>query len=171
MKREELNIDYSVYKDGVRFLGTTQVTLPNIGFKTLEMSGAGIAGTVESVVLGHLEQMSMTMNFRTLNKEAISLTAPAKHTIDLRAAVQENDTSTGAMKAKKIKNVLVVIPKTMAGGTYQPANPTDTSVEFAVSYWKQTIDGEVVLEIDPLNYICSINGVDYLKDVRDALGY
>ena len=33
-----------------------------------------------------------------------------------------------------------------------------------------TIDGKEVLEIDKYNYICKINGKDYLKDVRTALG-
>lgn len=142
-----------------------------MAFKTAEMTGAGVAGTVETIVLGHLEAMSTTINFRTLNREAVTLTAPRKHTIDLRAAVQENDTSNGNMKIKKVKNTLVIIPKTLTGGTYQPASQTDTTVEFAVSYWKQTIDGVTTIEIDPLNYICYIDGVDYLADVRTALGY
>ena len=171
MKREELIIDYAVYENGVRYLGTTQVTLPNLAFKTAEMNGAGVAGTVETVVLGHLEAMSMTINFRTLNREATSLTAPRKHTIDLRAVPQENDTSNGNMNTKKIKNTMVIMPKTLTGGTYQPASQMDTNVEFAVSYWKQTIDGVTTIEIDPLNYICYIDGVDYLADVRTALGY
>lgn len=32
------------------------------------------------------------------------------------------------------------------------------------------MDGSKVTEIDPLNFICIINGKDYLKDVRKALG-
>ena len=32
------------------------------------------------------------------------------------------------------------------------------------------IDGEKVLEIDILNFICFVNGVDYLEPVRKALG-
>ena len=171
MKREELIIDYMLYEDGIRYLGTTQVTLPNIAYKTAEMTGAGVAGTVETIVLGHINAMSMTINTRTLNKEAIKLSEPRKHTIDLRAVPQENDTSSGTMKTKTVKNTLVITPKTLTGGNYQPASQTDTNVEFAVSYWKQTIDGEKVIEIDPLNYICYINGVDYLADVRKALGY
>ena len=32
------------------------------------------------------------------------------------------------------------------------------------------IDGATMVEIDKLNYICKINGIDYLAQVRAALG-
>ena len=38
-------------------------------------------------------------------------------------------------------------------------------------YKRQTyINGKKVRELDPLNFICYINGVDYLAGVRAALG-
>ena len=40
----------------------------------------------------------------------------------------------------------------------------------AVRYWATYIDGKKVREIDPLNFICLIDGTDYLADVRKALG-
>jgi phage tail tube protein FII len=30
--------------------------------------------------------------------------------------------------------------------------------------------GKKVIEIDPINFICFVNGKDYLADVRTALG-
>jgi phage tail tube protein FII len=39
-----------------------------------------------------------------------------------------------------------------------------------VVYISVSIDGKKVLEIDKFNYICIIDGEDYLKDVRKALG-
>ena len=40
----------------------------------------------------------------------------------------------------------------------------------SVRYWATYIDGAKVREIDPLNFICEVNGVDYLADVRKAIG-
>lgn len=170
MKREELTIDFMVYEEGNRYLGTTSVTLPNLSYLITEMSGAGVAGKMETIVLGHLEAMTTTINMRTLNKEAAILSEPRKHTIELRQAVQENDTATGAMKINKVKHTLVLIPKTLTAGTVQPAAAGEPNLEFATHYWKESVNGEVVREIDPLNYIFKINGVDYLEEVKDALG-
>ena len=69
-----------------------------------------------------------------------------------------------------IKHVLVVVPKTDTGGTVAPAAPTNGSGEYSVRYWATYIDGAKVREIDPLNFICEVNGVDYLADVRKAIG-
>lgn len=64
----------------------------------------------------------------------------------------------------------MVVPKSTKGGTIAPATPTSGSGEYAVRYWATYINGKKVRELDPLNFICYINGVDYLAGVRAALG-
>jgi phage tail tube protein FII len=64
----------------------------------------------------------------------------------------------------------VVVPKNHVGGSIAPAAPTNGSGEYAVRYWATYIDGVKMREIDPLNFICYINGVDYLASVRSVLG-
>ena len=66
--------------------------------------------------------------------------------------------------------MLVVLPKKDGGGTLAPASAADASGEYAVRYWATYVDGQKIREIDPMNSICIINGVDYLADVRKALG-
>ena len=39
-----------------------------------------------------------------------------------------------------------------------------------VTYYKLEIDGRVMFEIDPINCVRVIDGVDQLADVRNALG-
>ena len=73
-------------------------------------------------------------------------------------------------KAVAVKHVMVVVPKSLKGGTVSPAAPSNGSGEYAVRYWKTYIDGKKVREIDPLNFIFEVDGVDYLADVRAALG-
>ena len=48
--------------------------------------------------------------------------------------------------------------------------PSNGSGEYAVRYWATYIDGKKVREVDQLNFICYVNGTDYLADVRKALG-
>lgn len=46
----------------------------------------------------------------------------------------------------------------------------DSKTTLEVTYIKVTIDGVRKVEIDKLNYIHFVDGVDYLADVRKALG-
>lgn len=167
---DESVINFAVYEDSVEHVGMAGVTLPNLAAIVQTLSGAGIAGNVEVPVLGHYDVMSLTLNFRTTTEHSVRLSEPRRHNIDLRMAQQIEDTVAGEVKVQSIKHVLVVVPKTDTGGTVAPAAPTNGSGEYSVRYWATYIDGAKVREIDPLNFICEVNGVDYLADVRKAIG-
>ena len=167
---DESVINFAVYEDSVEYVGMAGVTLPNLAAIVQTLSGAGIAGNVEVPVLGHYDVMSLTLNFRTTTEHSVRLSEPRRHNIDLRMAPQIEDTVAGEVKVQSIKHVLVVVPKTDTGGTVAPAAPTNGSGEYSVRYWATYIDGAKVREIDPLNFICEVNGVDYLADVRKAIG-
>lgn len=72
-KVDELVINYAIYEDAVEYLGTTEVTLPDLEYMTEELSGAGIAGNIEEIIIGHLNAMSTTFNFRTVTAAAVKL--------------------------------------------------------------------------------------------------
>ena len=167
---DESVINFAVYEDSVEYVGMAGVTLPNLAAIVQTLSGAGIAGNVEVPVLGHYDVMSLTLNFRTTTEHSVRLSEPRRHNIDLRMAQQIEDTVAGEVKVQSIKHVLVVVPKTDTGGTVAPAAPTNGSGEYSVRYLATYIDGAKVREIDPLNFICEVNGVDYLADVRKAIG-
>lgn len=167
---DESVINFAVYEDSVEYVGMAGVTLPNLAAIVQTLSGAGIAGNVEVPVLGHYDVMSLTLNFRTTTEHSVRLSEPRRHNIDLRMAQQIEDTVAGEVKVQSIKHVLVVVPKTDTGGSIAPAAPTNGSGEYSVRYWATYIDGAKVREIDPLNFICVVNGVDYLADVRKAIG-
>ena len=167
---DESVINFAVYEDGVEYVGMATATLPNLSAIVQTLSGAGIAGNVEVPVLGHYDVMSLTLNFRTTTEQSVRLSEPRRHNIDLRVAQQIEDTVAGEVKVQSVKHVLVVVPKTDTGGSIAPATPTNGSGEYSVRYWATYIDGSKVREIDPLNFICEVNGVDYLADVRKAIG-
>lgn len=163
-------INFAVYEDGKEFIGTASATMPDIGFATVSHSGAGISGEIEDVILGHLNAMTLGLNFRTLGDNAFRLAEMRYHDIDLRVAQQEEDPVSGRIKVRAVKHFMRVIPKKTGGGGVAPASAADVSGEYAVRYWKTTIDGETKQELDPLNFICNVNGVDVLSEVRTALG-
>ena len=162
-KIDETVIGFAVYEDATEYIGISEVTLPEISNITEEISGAGIGGKIESVILGAIEAMSLTLNFRTVTNNAIKL-----H--DGRAAQQQKDTVKGTTEVVSVKHILVITPKKLNPGKVATAAAAEVSGEYAVSYYATYIDGKKKLEIDPLNYIYYVNGKDYLADVRKALG-
>lgn len=169
-KVDELVINYAIYEDATEYLGTTEVTLPDLEYMTEELSGAGIAGKIEEIIIGHLNAMSTTFNFRTVTEAAVTLMEPRVHRIDLRVAQQKMNLRTSANEVSGVKHIMKVKPKKTALGKVAAASTADVSGEYAVSYYAMYMDGKKKTEIDPLNFICIINGKDYLKDVRKALG-
>lgn len=169
-KIEESIISYAVYEDSTEYLGTSEVTLPEVSSITQEIEGAGIGGKYEAVILGAIEAMTCTMNWRTVSRYATRLATPEKHNIDLRVAQQGTDTKKGIVTTTSVKHLLTVVPKKYNPGKLATASTADVSGEYAVHYYATYIDGKKVLEIDPVNYIYIVNGKDYLAGVRKALG-
>lgn len=163
-------INFAVYEDSVEYIGMAKATLPSLTALTQAISGAGIAGNIEAVILGHFDSMTLGLNFRTMTDQSVKLSEPRRHNIDLRVAQQDENSAMGAVVVRSIKHIFVVIPKIDNAGSIAPASQGDGSGEYAVRYWATYIDGTKYREIDPLNFICYVNGVDYLADVRKALG-
>ena len=166
----EAIINYAIYEDGSELLGTANVTLPDLAYLTQSIAGAGIPGNIEAVILGHIDAMTMSINFRTITDAAVSLSEPRRHKLDLRVAQQKESSGQSNLQTDAVKHVLVVIPKTDKGGSVAPASVADAGGDYAVHYWATYINGKCVREIDPINNKFEINGTDYLKDVRSALG-
>ena len=169
-KQPEAYIDFEVYEDQKNFMGISKATLPNINFLTQTITGAGISGNVEAVLIGMTEAMSLTLNFRNATDAAVSLMAPRKHNIDLRVAEQYWDTTNVEKSISADKYVMIVVPKNTQPGSVAPASAADASGEYSVYYYAGYRDGVKLWEIDPWNYKCEIDGVDYMADVRKALG-
>ena len=166
----EAYIDFEVYEDANNFVGVAQATLPDINFLTQQITGAGISGNIEAVLIGMIDAMTLQLQFRSASDAAVSLMKPVKHNIDLRVAEQYWDTTKSEKNVKADKYVMTVIPKNFSPGTVAPASAADTNGEYSVYYYAGYKDGKKLWEIDPWNYICNVGGTDYMKDVRKALG-
>lgn len=63
-------INYRVYNESNALMGMATVDLPELQAMSDTVSGAGIAGEVDSPVLGHYRAMSSTFNWRTIERPA-----------------------------------------------------------------------------------------------------
>lgn len=170
MKLDNGVINFAVYEGANEYYGMAEVALPEVATKTEEITGAGIAGAFSGPYAGHVEPMTLTLNFRSVTEAAIKLMEPRTHQIELRAAQQKWNSVSGKNEVDKIKYVLSVVPLKYAPGKVAPSSPADSSGEYSVSYYALFINGQKKFEIDIINFVHEINGVDYLSDVRQALG-
>lgn len=169
-KVNETCINFGVYEDGNEYYGQADITLPDLELMAQDITGAGIAGTVSTPVVGHYNAMTASITFRTICNSVVRLAEPRDHQLDVRGANQIRDTATGKVTVQAVKIVMKCQPKTIKLGKLAPASPADASGDVSVTYLAMYIDGEKVVEIDPYNFIALVNGIDYLADVRKALG-
>lgn len=170
MEIPERLINFRVYDEENNSLGLATVDLPQLQAMSDTVSGAGIAGEIDSPVLGHYQSMTTTFHWRTIEADAMKLNKQKSHQIDLRGAQQVYDTSTGDYAVKKVRATLKVTPKNSNLGSFEPGSTTDSEQEFEVTYIKLFIDDKEMVEIDKYNFIAKFNGEDGLAQVRQALG-
>jgi P2 family phage contractile tail tube protein len=163
-------VNYNVYLEGEKLVGVSgEVTLPNLEAMTETIGGAGIAGEFESATPGHFSSTQMEVPFRTILDPSFNLFTPEAKTLILRASQQSFDVSGGMVNHRGLKIILKVMPKGLDLGTMGVGKPTETKNTLEVLYIKIVEDGYTLLELDKLNFIFIVNGVDVFENIRDQI--
>jgi P2 family phage contractile tail tube protein len=159
---------FNVYKSGNKLIGLTgEVNLPDFDAMTETISGAGILGEFEEVLIGMFGSMEQEIPFRVLDDDIFSLMNPLEVLdLTLRAAEQYTVKNTGAIDFKGMRVVVRGKQKSFKPGKVQNATQMDASVTVEVVYIMIEIDGVQKVELDKLNYVYKVNGVDLLQKVR-----
>lgn len=163
-------INYNGFLDGYVFLGMADVELPNITPMVETLSGAGILGEVETPLLGHIEAMECTINWRLPTKDTIRLAAPGTHRVDFRVSQQSYATASGQIQSKAFRVTMGMMNKELGLGKLEPNATADAGQIFSVAYIKVYLDGVKLLDIDQLASKFEIAGKDYLKDYKKHVG-
>lgn len=161
-------INFNVYNAQNKKLGVATVELPEIEAMSESVSGAGIGGEMEVPIPGHFSAMEMTLKWRTIEKDAITLMKPIGQMLTLRGAQQEYDAGSGYQSTKAIRIVVNATPKTFSLGSFEPNAETDTEQTFGVTVLKIYVAGVLLVEIDQGNMIHYVGGIDYAREIRDA---
>lgn len=163
-------VAFTVYMNGGDYMGVADVTLPSFEAQTTTVSGAGIAGEYDSPSIGNFGSMTVTLNWRTIERNAARLSSPVAKALDFRGAQQTYDNISGTYRDVPIRVAVRALPKKLDLGKLETNGTTDSSNELEVLYIKVLIDGQELIEYDKLNYIYKVNGVDYLAARRASLG-
>lgn len=160
--------DFNVYKNGTRLIGITgEVTLPEFNSKTTTINGAGILGDIDEAVLGQFEAMSFTIPFRTLSDDVFTIMDPMEAVdLTIRGAIQCTNLTTGVTEFRGMRVVVRGKLSTFAPGNVQNGEQMGSSVTLSLTYILIEVDGETKVELDKLNGVYVVNGVDLLAEVK-----
>lgn len=162
--------NFNLFNDGNSYLGLVKsLTLPSLGRKMEAYRGGGMNGPVKAD-LG-MSDDGIQFEWKTGGLDLISLRqfgAVNASSVALRFSGPYQQDDTG-----ETSNVEVVVRgrhETIEMGDAQPGEDTEHSMTTTCSYYKLTVDGEEIIEIDLLNFVEKVNGVDMLEKHRTGMG-
>jgi P2 family phage contractile tail tube protein len=157
--------NFNLYVDGRGYAGRVEeLTLPKLTIKTEEFQGAGMSAPVE-IDMG-MEKLEMEFTLAEYDPELLKnfgLTNGSEVAFTVRGAVQ----SSGAPEAVVI-NARGFI-KELDFDTWKPAEKATLKCSVACVYYKLSMKGVELIEIDPINMIRNVNGSDQLAAFREIL--
>ena len=164
-------VNYMVYtEDEKEYIGTAQVKLPSLNFPTQEVKGSGIMGAITVPIISQLQSMQLQLQMMTLSDQAYKIAEHKVQTLVLYEVQENINTQNYAMDVSSVKHTMKIMTTQMDGGTLQPQSVSNPDISASVLYWKVERDGTKIMELDPINYICFINGTDYATEIRTAMG-
>ncbi|WP_320055618.1 phage major tail tube protein [Desulfuromonas thiophila] len=161
--------NFSLFVDGKGYAGQVEeIVLPKLTRKMQEHRAGGMNGPVE-LDYG-LEKLEASFTLSDYNKEVLSLFGAvdnAKVPLRFKGAVEQDDED-GSVTAVEV--VLNGRWRELDMGSWKGGDKAVLKVGVAASYYKYTQAGEDLIEIDVVNMIEKIGGVDRLAAQRAALG-
>jgi P2 family phage contractile tail tube protein len=158
--------NFNLFVDGSGLAGTIDtITLPSITVKMEEFRGGGMDAPVE-LDMG-MEKLEGSFVLAEYNEDVIGLVA--------LAGADKQLTARGAMQRDGEAVVPVVVNMTggikqLETGDWKAGDMGKATFQYTLRYYKLTIDGKVILEVDKVNMKRVINGQDQMAAIRTAIG-
>ena len=166
-------INFEAFNSQNRLIGLTSIDLPELEYESTDLgSVAGVAGQISWPVRGNFSNLQSTFHWLTLTEDGAQfLNQNQAHMMSLRGAQESYDAGTGERKVVPVRIDLRCHTTKLSLGKFEPGEQMETELEVMLDWLKLTIDGnKEVFEVDKFNYVASVNGQDYLSDVRAAMG-
>ncbi|MBD8791212.1 phage major tail tube protein [Pseudomonas syringae] len=157
----------NLFVDGVSFNGDVPtLTLPKLSVKTEEYRAGGMSAPIElDMGLEKLEANFTTNGVRRESLKFFGLVDQAAFTGTFRGSFKGHRGVITPVVAT-LRGML----KEVDGGEWKPASVAEFKHAIAVTYYKLEVDGNLIYEVDPINNVRVIDGVDQLAAERAALG-
>ena len=165
---KDILVNMNLYFDGNNFVGKVQeLTPPKITPKFREYKAGGMGSAID-IPTGEVEKMESSFSLHSVSKTVLrQLKVVPGSTVpfEFRGATVSNDGSKGRVIVTQRGLI-----KEADHGNWKPGDDTSLKIGMTLTYYRLTLDDEVIHEIDPVNFVCKINGVDQTAELRSALG-
>lgn len=159
----------TLFNEGLDYLGECKtVTLPTLSRKLETYRGGGMSGEIQ-IDMG-TEAMELKSTFGGPVRNMLrqwGVTTVAGVYLRFVGAFQCDDTGS----VDTIEAIIRGRHSEIEFGDQTPGEASDFGVTSALAYYKLIWNGRTELEIDPLNMIEIVGGVDRLAEQRRALGH
>ena len=163
-------IDAEIYINGSNNMaGTGEVELPNIEYATITSEQMGLAAEVEMPLIGRFKKLEAKIKMDTVDDSLIGFNNEEPLLVEFKGAYQYTNKVTHGVGLGDIDATFKGMIKKMDGIKGKPGTKMETSFDIGCTYYKLTIGGKTIIEIDVLNNISNINGATNSK-LRRYLG-
>lgn len=160
--------NFNLFNEGASYMGIAdEVKLPKLKRKMDDFRGGGMNGPVK-VDLGQ-EGLEMEFTCAGIMQQVLQQYGTTKAAgIGLRFAGAYQRDDTGVVQAVEV--VVRGRHEELDMGDAKAGDKGKTVVKSTLTYYKLSLDGKAVIEIDLLNMIEMVNDVDLLAEQRKAIG-
>jgi len=162
--------NYSVWRNGGRFVGMATITLPNLANLTDPLKGSAYGGETAYPVQSHYADWEVTFNFHTISRESLELMRQDASMVECLAGMQYQDTGTHGLQIGRWRFSMIILPKGFDLGSLEVGVKENVAVLCGCTYIKGVYNGETVFEKDKVNMVDVILHTDYAAPIRSAIG-
>jgi P2 family phage contractile tail tube protein len=160
----------NVYFDGTSYLGKVEeVNLPEVQFKQAEHKALGMHGSLD--IPTGMDKMELKMKWSTVDAVAMKKVSNAYKAwnFQVRSSVDRYEAD-GRTAQESYVAYFRGMPRNIAGQNFKQHDNVEAESNFTITYYKLEINGNSIYEIDVLNNIYKVDGVDLLATYRANLG-
>lgn len=158
----------NIFNDANNYLGkAAEVTLPKLTIKMEGWRGAGMIGEVKTDMgLDALDLEWKVGGLDLISLRQFGIADVAGVLLRFMGAYQADDGSAN----HAVEIVMRGRHEELDWGSQKPGDDTEHGIKTPLVYYKLIVDGRTEIEIDLLNSIFIVDGVDRYASIRDALG-
>jgi uncharacterized protein len=158
--------NFNLFVNGQGYAGrVSELTLPKLAIKYEHYRGGGMDTTMP-IDMG-MDTMSCGFTLAEYDKNILALFGlidGSSVNLNFRGALDDGSNSPSSL----IVNVSGKW-QDMDLGSWQPGSLSQLKVNVTVTYYKLTLDQKDLIEIDSMNMVRKVNGVDQLAGLRQAI--
>jgi P2 family phage contractile tail tube protein len=157
----------NLFVDGISMAGDVpELSLPKVSVKVEAYRGGGMDAEIDMDV--GIEKLEASFSTNGVRKDAMKF-------VGLSDGNAFSASFRGSFKGQKgeftgVTATIRGMLKEVDPGSWKPGDKAEFKYSIAVTYYKLEIDGSVMYELDPVNSVRVINGVDQLIEMRNQLG-